>query len=626
MSGTGEPLFVADGERDRIEVLHVEDDPAFATVARRFLERCDPSLEVTSETDPREALDRLEEESFDCVLCDYDMPGMNGIELLESLRESYPELPFILFTGKGSEEVASDAFSAGATDYFGKSSDASEYEVLAERIATVVEKYRTERQLERSEERYRRLVETAPVAIAVHRGDEIAFANRAAADFLGVDAPAELIGDDPLSYLDTDDRAVARERIARLLADEATMESLEERYVDADGNLKHGLVAGSAVEYGGERAVQVIVRDITEHRERQQELERYRQLVEAMGDGVYALDADGCFEMFNERMVELSGYSREELQGRYAGDVMTEAGLETVEAAIQSLLDGETDSVTVEVQAKRADGEVVPRELTLTLQPTEPGESFAGTVGVVHDITDRVKRERELEAQNERLEAFAEIVSHDLRNPLTVVEGHVELARELAEEGASGEELVPQLEAIADATDRMLSMTGDLLTLSRQGDTVGERHPVALAPLARDVWSTLDTGAATLETRDPGQVEADRTRLEQLLANLLENAVEHGSTDGQSSPDDPVETPADGADEGLTVTVVGTADGFAVTDDGPGVPQEDRDDVFERGYSTEQGTGVGLAIVRTVAEAHGWTVTVGESAAGGARFEFHTDG
>jgi PAS domain S-box-containing protein len=658
MSRRGDPELIPDGENDRIEVLHVEDDPAFAEIAERFLRQCDESLDVTTETDPTQVLDRLADGQFDCVLSDYDMPGQTGIELLGAVRERYPDLPFILFTGKGSEEVASDAFSAGATDYFGKPGDAGEYELLAERIATVVEKYRTEQRLERSEERYRRLVETAPVPIAVHRGDEFVFANQAAAEFLAADDPSEIIGTDPLEYLTTDDRSVARERIERLLSSDTTVDSIEERYVDTEGNVKHGLIAGSAVEYGGERAVQAVIRDVTERRERKRELERYQQLVEAMGDGVYALDAEGRFEMVNERMMELTGYSGEELLGRYACDVMTEEGLERSEAAIRSLLQGEPDSVTIEVTARRADGTTVPRELTLTLQPTGPDESFTGTVGVVHDITDRRGRERELKQKNERLEAFAEIVGHDLQNPLNVVSGHVELACERAAEGASGEELVPHLERIESATGRMATMTDDLLALAKQGDTVGERESVALERLADEVWETLETDDATLETEALDTVEADPTRLKQLLANLLENAVEHGSTSPASrtrqdavehgptgsrpQADDAVEhgstspessegaATADGGDGGntedeLTVLVRGTEDGFAVADDGHGVPPEERDEVFERGYSTADGTGFGLSIVKTVAEAHGWTVTVGESEAGGARFEVHVD-
>ena len=621
-----------------VDVLHVEDDPAFAEVAKHFLERCDEALAVTTVTDPATALDRLDEGTFDCVLCDYDMPELTGIELLEDVREAFPDIPFVLFTGKGSEAVASDAFSAGATDYFEKPDDASEYELLAERIATVVEKYHTERRLARSEERYRRLIETAPVPIVVHRGDEVLFANEAAAEFLSADGPGELVGTDPLDYLATDDREVARERVGKLLADETAVDSLVEEYVDVHGNSKHARVAGGAVEYGGDRAVQVMLRDVTERRAYERELERYRQLVEAMGDGIYALDAEGCFEMVNERMTALTGYSRDELLGQYAGYVMTDEGLAKVESAIQSLIDGAAGSVTVEVMARHANGTEVPRELNLTLQSTADDERFAGTVGVVRDITERRAREQELKAQNERLEAFAEIVSHDLRNPLGVVSGYAELARERAADGASGEELIPQLEAIETAAGRMTSLTEDLLTLAEQGETVGDRQPVAVDEAAREVWSTLDTDGATLEVADPDRVRADPTRFQQLLANLLENAVEHGSTGSRPEADDAVEhgstsggLEADDAvehapDGALTVTVVGTEDGFAVTDDGPGIPSDERDRVFERGYSTADSTGFGLAIVDAIAEAHGWTTTVGESESGGARFHIHTDG
>jgi PAS domain S-box-containing protein len=622
----GETVGRSASERagDSVEILHVEDDPAFADLAQRFLERCSESLSVTTESDPRRGLELLAEGSFDCVLSDYDMPELTGVELLERVRKRYPDLPFVLFTGKGSETVASEAFSAGATDYFRKPSDTSDYEVLAERIATVVEKYRTERRLEQSETRYRRLVETAPVAIVVHQDREIVFANQAAADFVGFDDPEEFVGTDPIQYIAEGDRAAVVERVQRLHAGEETAESIEERYITVDGAVKHALVAGSAIEYDGEPAIQAVIRDVTERRAYEHELERYRQLVEAMGDGVYALDAAGRFEMVNERMTDLTGDSREELLGRDAGEMMTDEGRATVQAAIRSLLQGAAASTTVEAMARGPDGEPVPRELTLTLQPTGSDESFAGTVGVVHDITDRLERERELERKNERLEAFADIVSHDLRNPLSVVAGHAELALERADEGADAEMLVPHLETVAGATDRMTTLTDDLLTLAKQGETVGERRPVDVGEVAREVWETLRTDGATLAVEAPGEVEADPTRLEQLVSNLLENAVEHGTTD----PADPesATTATDGGSDELTVTVLGTADGFAVADDGQGIPPDERDQMFERGVSTADGTGFGLAIVAQVAEAHGWTVSAGESAAGGARFDIDTTG
>jgi PAS domain S-box-containing protein len=715
-----------------VEVLHVEDDESFARVARKFLERADESISLTSVTNPEVVLDRLAAGEFECVLSDYDMPEMSGIDLLSAVREEYPDLPFILFTGKGSEEVASDAFSAGATDYFQKSTDSNEYELLAERIHAAVEKYRTERRLERSEERYRRLVETAPVPIAVHRGDAIVFANDAAAEFLAVDDPGELLGEDPLEFLATDDRAVAAERVERLLAEEATADPLEETYVDSEGTEKQALVAGAGVSYEGARGVQVVVQDVTERRERERELERYRQLVETMGDGVYMLDAEGHIQMVNERAAELTGYSREELVGAHASMVMTEAGNEAAEAAIAELRRGEAAATTIQVMGERADGSTVPRQITLTLQPSEDGE-FVGTVGVVHDITDRLERQRELEEaeekfrkffehandavfivdvaadeiretnpaasdllgysreelrgmspgafhpdnldrvveftervveqghgsmekvvchgreeavecemsaavceidgrrciinsvrdvtereerrrelerQNERLEAFAGALSHDLRSPLNVIRAELELARrdtpdESVETAAA---LAERLGAIESATDRIERLIDDVLTLAEQGATVGETQPVPLADLVATAWSELDTAGATLETTDLGTVVADPTRLHRLCSNLLRNAVEHARTDGT-----------------VTVTVRGRPDGFAVADDGPGIPPTEREAVFERGHTSGEGTGFGLAIVRTVAEAHGWTVSIDESEAGGTRIDVVTD-
>jgi signal transduction histidine kinase len=125
---------------------------------------------------------------------------------------------------------------------------------------------------------------------------------------------------------------------------------------------------------------------------------------------------------------------------------------------------------------------------------------------------------------------------------------------------------------------------------------------VALDRTVREAWESVGADGVLLAEVD-GTVRADGTRLHQLLENLLDNAVTHGG-------------------DGVTVTVGETADGFYVADDGPGVPDSEREAVFDRGYSTtDGGTGFGLRIVQQVAEAHGWTVSLTESEAGGARFE-----
>ena len=240
----------------------------------------------------------------------------------------------------------------------------------------------------------------------------------------------------------------------------------------------------------------------------------------------------------------------------------------------------------------------------------------------VETALDRVDRELELERRNERLDQFASIVSHDLRNPLNVISGHVGIAE--VEE--------PHRSAIVSATDRMRAIIDDVLTLARQGRVVSDPRPTSIQQIARLAWETVETDGATLVVETDRSIEADEERLQRLFENLFRNSVEHGSTGHRRSADDSVEHGSTGSrtasddsvEHGDVATIrVGEVDGgFFVEDDGPGVPHEDRGSVFEAGYTTaEGGTGLGLAIVRGIAEAHGWSVSVGEGPEGGARFE-----
>ncbi|SFC28585.1 Signal transduction histidine kinase [Halobiforma haloterrestris] len=219
---------------------------------------------------------------------------------------------------------------------------------------------------------------------------------------------------------------------------------------------------------------------------------------------------------------------------------------------------------------------------------------------------DRLEYERELEQ-------FASVVSHDLRNPLTVARGRLELARSAANDDAQ-----PHLAEIDEALERMNSLVEKLLALARQGELVEEAVPVALRDTVEDAWETVATDDARLvvSVAEGTVLEADRERLRQLLENLFRNSVEHGAeTDSGEPVSVPVPVP-------VTVTVGTLPDGFYVADDGPGLPDDADDEVFRRGYTTsDDGTGFGLYIVRRIVRGHGWSVSLTASEDGGARFE-----
>jgi signal transduction histidine kinase len=178
---------------------------------------------------------------------------------------------------------------------------------------------------------------------------------------------------------------------------------------------------------------------------------------------------------------------------------------------------------------------------------------------------------------------------------LNVAQGRLELALEECDS--------EHLDSIDDALDRCQALIDDLLTLAREGNKMSDIETVDLGTLVGNCWHNVETGEATITVETDQRIRADRNRLQQLLENLYRNAIEHGG-------------------DNVGVTVGDLPDGFYIEDDGPGIPADERDDVFDIGYSTaEEGTGFGLRSVQQIIDAHGWDIRVTDSSEGGARFE-----
>ncbi|MDY6779984.1 MAG: PAS domain-containing sensor histidine kinase, partial [Halobacteria archaeon] len=325
-----------------------------------------------------------------------------------------------------------------------------------------------------------------------------------------------------------------------------------------------------------------VVRDITERKERENELEKYETIVEKSSDAVFIHDRMGGIEKVNRKACESLGYERDDLLGMTVFDI--EEDLER-EALLELWDEMETgDERTLEGAHTRADGSSFPVEVRLNKIEIDGDERF---LALVRDITERKERERQLRKQNERLEEFASLVSHDLRDPLNSARAQVALIRNEIDDSEPDTLDSRRLDSLDEVHDRMEEIIEDVLTLTRKGKTVGEMDEVPLEETVDEAWSTSETESAVLEKEDLGTVLADDERLRTVFENLFSNSVRHVGDD-------------------VTVRVgrLDGGNGFFVEDDGHGIPEGERDKVFDHGYtSSEEGTGLGLSIVRSVAEA-----------------------
>ncbi len=611
---------------DEIRVLFVVDDVDGAVSLRRS------GIDVESASSANEALERLSTTSFDCVVSGYEMPNTDGIVLLKRVRQRSPKLPFILFPSEGSEEIASEAITAGVTDYLPREQGADQYAVLANRIDSAVGRRRSEKALAASRERLSLLIDQSTVGVVEWNTElRIVRTNRAAEKILGYEA-SELSGRSLETIVADADREAVVASLERLI---------EERggHHGVNGNVRkdgeriycewHNRVITD--ERGDVVTIFSQFFDVTDRVERERALtalhDATREMITAasrseVGDVV--LEAATDVLGLEQTAIHFYDAAEDVLEPVAWNDIAEEAigelpslGPGTVAYSVFERLESElyndlrtADELHNPETELRSELLVPIGDYGIAIVSSfEPGvfdetdrkllEVICTNAAVTMNRIERERtirrREHELSRENRRLERFTTIVSHDLRTPLTVAAGRVDLAAEQSDSD--------HLQIAADALDRMESLIEELLALAREGELVDGETPVHLRSLVEACWQDIEWPESNLSVETDAVILADEARLRQLLENLLRNAVEHGGTD-------------------VSVTVGATEDGFYVADDGPGLPDGDSDRLFEPGYTTsERGTGFGLSIVGEVVEAHGWSIDAGGSAADGARFD-----
>jgi PAS domain S-box-containing protein len=329
----------------------------------------------------------------------------------------------------------------------------------------------------------------------------------------------------------------------------------------------------------------------------------FELLFDAVEDrAMFLLDETGRVRTWNTGAERILGYPGDEIVGEHVSvlyrDEDVEAGVpgcDLREAAAEGYIRGEDWRVRADGSEFRAD---------VTLAALRDGVDLVGYASVVRDLA-RGRRKQELLERTESLEHLVATISHDLRTPLAVAEGNVELAVETGD--------LSRLEATTRALERATELLDHLTKLAEDGRRITDPEPVDLREVATDAWLGVGTNedGPTLDVEGTATVVADRRRLRELFENLFGNAVQHAGPD-VSVRVGPLER---------------EAGGFFVEDDGPGIPEGDRTEVFEMGYSTDpDGTGLGLAICERIADAHGWAIEATDGADGGARFEVSADG
>ncbi len=613
------------GTKDRIRTLQVDDDRDLVELTADYIGRQEDRLEILTATTVRNALDIIEREPIDCIVSDYRMEPTDGIEFLEQIRETDEELPFILLTGRGSEEVASEAISTGVTDYLQKGHGIDHYKSLANRITNAVAQYRSKQQVERSQKRLSLFFEQSRLGVIEwDENFETVRVNDSAEEILGY-AEQELLGESWDRLVPTTDHDGPDDLASSLLDAEGGYRSTIQN-IRKDGERIVCEWHNRVVTDDAGRVVAVFsqCQDVTDRKERKQAITNLHDVAADLAEcesrnELYetTVEATNAMPAFDHAGIALQDGGKLQVQRASDIDIVEEAS----DCFEKIATPRSTDPLVINEFESADDCEIaslihIPLDDQRVFQvySTQPG-AFEDKEGQMAELLaqhmknelERLSYRRDLEAkkakleeQNDKLDEFISVVSHDLRNPIQVISGSLELAAETGNE--------EYFERCRSASERMEQLIDDLLTVAREQERDIETETVDIATEARNCWQTVDTADATLEIDIDRQISADRSRLNQLLENLFHNAIEH-------------------AGDNVTVTVGKLEDGhgFHIADDGDGIPETRREEVFEFGYTgSRNGTGLGLSIVAQVAEDHGWTIRATESNTGGAEFDVRT--
>ncbi len=581
-----------------ISVLYVDDEPGLVALLKHYLQGTG-EFEVLTAGSGAEALALLERFRVDVVVSDFQMPGMNGIELLRECRRRFDDLPFILFTGRGREEIVIEAIEHGVDFYLQKGGDAAaQFAELAHKCRQVVRRRRAEEELRASEERNRRIIEGSPTGIHLYElgpGETLVFlgANQAADRILGIEH-GQLVGqtiDDVFPGLSESGVPESYREVARTGSPwHADLVTYRDRRIE-------GAYEAWAYSVGAGRIVVQFV-DIAERLALEEDLRelgrQWKVVFEAIGQPIMILSPGREILAVNRATERLTGLTADELVGRRCTEVLHGTTDPPGDCPFHRVLQSDEVESPVEVVIEAMDG-------TYLISCTPIYDDDGRLEKVIHlgtEITDRVRHEQELRLANDKLALISTVTGHDLRNRLMALQGYLRMSEREAdpERRARFRRLVTES---ARSMEEILSFAADYERLG-----TGSPEWQRLVDVVRSALAEVDLDGIRLDGETGAHEVLADPMLRKVFANLFDNSVRYGETVTRLK---------------VSAHVDGEALVIVYEDDGAGIRREEKDLIFWKGYG--KNTGLGLYLTAQILGITGIEIHETGTLGIGARFE-----
>ena len=693
-----------------IRILHVDDEPELLKATKQCLEMY--SFDVRTVQSVDEALLELEKGSFDAIVSDFQMPGKDGLEFLKELRASGSRLPFVLFAGKGSEEVVVKALNLGADLYVDKRGNPETvFLELAHGVRELVVRERAEKALKECGEKWKILADKSPNMIFINREGRVVYANEKCVEITGYTREEFYSSNfDFLQLIAPEYGDLVKQNFRKHFGG-GDVEPCDYVLVTKNGRRVAVVIASKLIKFEGKNAILGVVTDITERKRFEDALreseKRFRDIADVAGDWIWELDPEGRYTYSNYAVKNVLGYVPEEVLGKHFSDFFPPEGREKLkesllnvfarkdrfttfvhkdghlvyvetrgmpllssegkvlgyrgsdrdisesrkaEKALQEseerfkllfaqnpeaacyvgvdlrILDvnprfeelfgyslvevkgkciddvvvqeGKLDEarmldrkaaegyVYFDTERRRKDGSIVP--VSVSAAPMAVGDRLAGYVVMYKDISETRTAQQGLMVAMEKLQVVGSLVRHDVRNKLAGLNGYAYL---LGKKIGDNEQALQDLKEMESCSEQILR----ILEFSRVYEQLGAEElkyvnvekcvndAVMLATNLKNVQVANDCRGLSLL--------AD-SLLTQVFHNLIDNSRKYGERISQIR---------------IHYEIVDKDElKLIYEDNGAGVPDSMRANLFKEGYG--RGTGYGLYLIRKICEAYGWTI------------------